>query len=66
VREGKDMMYLLTDHSGLNKFSGHEDPNFKSVYLVIVEMAKNASQTVRQNYEGRRSYRQPITLPPVC
>ena len=57
VREGKDMMYLIADHSDLNKFSGHDDPNFKLVYPVIVEMAKNASQTARQNYEGRRSYR---------
>jgi hypothetical protein len=58
------MMYLLADHSGLNKFSGHDDPNFKLVYPVIIEMAKNASRTVRQNYEGRRPYRQLLHLPP--
>ena len=56
MREGKDMMYLLTDHSGLNKFSGHDDPNFKLVCPVIVGMAKNASETVKQNSEGRREY----------
>lgn len=59
------MMYLLADHRDLNKFSGHDDPNFKLVYPVIIEMAKNASQTIRQNYEGRRSYQQLLPLPPV-
>jgi hypothetical protein len=49
VREGKDMMYLLADHSGLNKFSGHDDPNFKLVWPVVVEMTKNASEIVRLN-----------------
>ncbi len=28
------MMYLLTDHSGLNKFSGDEDPNFQTVCAI--------------------------------
>ena len=46
------MMYLLTDHSGLNKFSGHDDPNFKSVCAVIEGMAKEAIPIVRRNYDG--------------
>lgn len=32
------MMYLNTDHSGLNKFSGYDDPNFKLVRSVIEKM----------------------------
>jgi hypothetical protein len=43
------MMYLLADHSGLNKFSGDDDPNFKLVWPVVVEMTKNASEIVRLN-----------------
>ncbi len=31
-------MYLNTDHSGLNKFSGDDDPNFKLVRSVIEKM----------------------------
>jgi hypothetical protein len=48
------MMYLFTHHSGLNKFWGHDDPNFKAVYPVVVGMAKNAFQIVERNFEGRR------------
>ena len=32
------MMFLNTDHSGLNKFSGYDDPNFKLVRSVIEKM----------------------------
>ena len=46
-------MYLLTDHSGLNKFWGHDDPNFKAVCAVVEGMAENASRIVQQNYHGR-------------
>ncbi|KAI4212329.1 MAG: hypothetical protein LQ351_004899 [Letrouitia transgressa] len=52
VREGMGMMYLLTDHSGLNKFSGHDDPNFRSVCAVIEVMAKDALRIVERNYNG--------------
>ena len=33
-------MYLNTDHSGLNKFSGDDDPNFKVVRSVIEKMVR--------------------------
>ena len=46
------MMYLLTDHSGLNKFWGHDDPNFKSVCAVIEGLARDASLIVEHNYRG--------------
>ena len=36
------MMYLDTDHSGLNKFSGKDDPNFKIVGSVIETMVREA------------------------
>ena len=52
IQEGKDMMYLFTDHSGLNKFSGNDDPNFQNVRKVIEGMAMDASSTVRRNYDG--------------
>jgi hypothetical protein len=39
--------YLFTDYSDLNKISNYDDSNFKFIYPVIIEMAKNASQTIR-------------------
>ncbi len=47
------MIYLLTDHSGLNKFSGDEDPNFRSVCAKVEKLAKEASSIVQRNYDGR-------------
>ena len=44
VHVGRGMMYLLADHSGLNKFSGVDDPNFKSVRAVIAGMVDKASE----------------------
>ena len=40
VQVGKDMIYLTEGHSGLNKFSGVDDPNFKLVRDVVVGMVK--------------------------
>ena len=42
-------MYLTTDHSGLNKFHGLEDGNFKLVLPEIQRMIQAAQVTV----EGR-------------
>ena len=42
AREGSDMMYLDTDHSGLNKFSGEDDPNFRIVSSAIKKMVSEA------------------------
>lgn len=43
VQVGEGMMYLVADNSGLNKFSGDEDPNFKLVLNVIVGMVDKAT-----------------------
>ena len=42
-------MYLTTDHSGLNKFHGFEDENFKLVLPEIQRMVQATQLTV----EGR-------------
>ncbi len=55
VLKGNSMMYLLTDRSGLNKFSGDEDPNFQIVCTVVKQMTKDTSSTVQQNYDGMRN-----------
>ena len=47
------MMYLNADHSGLNKFSGHDDPDFRNVLAVIDEMAKDAEGIIKQNHVGK-------------
>lgn len=57
VREGNNMIYLLTDHSGLNKFSRDEDPNFRSVCAKVEKVAKEASSIVQRNYDGMRNIR---------
>ena len=44
VQVGREMIYLLADHSGLNKFSGVDDPNFKLVREVIAGMVDKASK----------------------
>lgn len=55
VREGNNMIYLFTDHSGLNKFSGDEDPNFRIVCAEVEKVAKEASSIVQRNYDGMRN-----------
>ena len=44
VQVGKDKTYLITDHSGLNKFSGVDDPNFKLVRNAVVGMVKDSKR----------------------
>ena len=44
VQVGKEMMYLIKDHSGLNKFSGVDDPNFKLVRDAVVGMVKGSKR----------------------
>ncbi len=46
---GKRLMYLTTDHSGLNKFHGLEDENFQLVLPEIQRMVQAAQMTI----EGR-------------
>lgn len=44
IQFGREMIFLVSDHSGLNKFSGFDDPNFKLVCNVIVRMATARKQ----------------------
>ena len=44
VQVGKAMEYLITDHSGLNKFSGVDEPNFKLVRDAVVGMVKGSKR----------------------
>lgn len=44
VQVGNAMEYLITDHSGLNKFSGVDDPNFKLVRNAVVGMVKDSKR----------------------
>ena len=57
VQVGREMMYLSANHSGLNKFSGVEDPNFKLVRDVIAAMVDKASERgdTNQHPEGTLS-----------
>jgi hypothetical protein len=52
---GKDILYLDTDHSGLNKFSGFDDENFKLVSLGLKALSKDASIIVEQRNKCTRS-----------
>lgn len=44
VPGGREMLYLSANHSGLNKFLGVDDPNFKLVRDVIAGMVEKASE----------------------
>jgi hypothetical protein len=37
---------LHTNHFEINKYYGHDDPSYRKVYPVIVEMTKNAVEKV--------------------
>ncbi|MCJ1242271.1 hypothetical protein MMC14_010278, partial [Varicellaria rhodocarpa] len=49
---GRRMMYLTTDHSGLNKFGGVEDENFALVLPEIQNMIQRAPQKVEEQYRS--------------
>lgn len=50
---GKRMMFLNTDHSGLNKFSGEDDPNFALLLPEIRRMVEGgALAAVAARYQG--------------
>ena len=52
---GKRIMYMEADHSGLNKFRGMEDSNFKLLLPEIRRMVKSGPSVVAHRYrrEGR-------------
>ena len=43
-------MFLNADYSGLNKFSGKEDENFKSVLSEIRRMVEDGPKVVAERY----------------
>jgi hypothetical protein len=51
------MIPLDTDHSGLNKFSGEDDINFKRVLREIQRMLVGGGSIVTERYRanGRRA-----------
>jgi hypothetical protein len=50
---GKRMIFLDTDHSGLNKFSGRHDKNFALLLPEIQRMAKSGPSIVIDRH-GRK------------
>ncbi|MCJ1239064.1 hypothetical protein MMC14_007057 [Varicellaria rhodocarpa] len=57
---GRRMMYLMTDHSGLNKFGGVEDKNFTLVLPEIQRMIQIAPQQVEERYRTRGNQRERV------
>ena len=47
------MIPLDTDHSGLNKFSGKDDENFKLVLPEIRRMVENGPSIVTERHRAR-------------
>lgn len=53
---GKRRMYLEANHSGLNKFSGLQDPNFRSVCAELERMVLDSrKRSTRLNHEHAQS-----------
>lgn len=50
------MIYLATDHSGLNKFHGPEDENFCLVRPEIQRMVQTALQKIETRYRCMRFF----------
>ena len=57
--QGKRRIYLTSDHSGLNKFSGHQDSNFKLVSAELQNMVSWAKK--RHNQSERKQSPRNIT-----
>jgi hypothetical protein len=49
---GKRMIPLDTDHSGLNKFSGEDDKNFRLVLPEIRRMVEGGGSIVTERHRG--------------
>ncbi|KIN05367.1 hypothetical protein OIDMADRAFT_177562 [Oidiodendron maius Zn] len=52
---GKRMMFLDTDHSGLNKFGGEDDENFLRVLPEILSMVEGGASTVANRHRTKSS-----------
>ena len=46
-------MYMHTDHSGLNKFGGMDDPNFALLLPEIRRMVKGGPFVVADRYRRK-------------
>jgi hypothetical protein len=47
------MIFLDADHSGLNKFSGEDDENFKLVLPEIRRIVKDSALTVASRHRAK-------------
>ena len=52
TQHGKRMIPLDTNHSGLNKFSGEDDKNFRLVLPEIRRMVEGGGLIVTERYRG--------------
>ncbi|KAF1951354.1 hypothetical protein CC80DRAFT_210229 [Byssothecium circinans] len=50
---GQKMMYMDTDHSGLNKFSGADDRNFMLLLPELRSMVENSRSVVEERYRSK-------------
>ena len=46
-------MFLDANHSGLNKFSGENDPNFELILAEIQRMVKDGRSIVDEHYRKK-------------
>jgi len=51
---GKRRIFLNTDHSGLNKFSGGDDENFALVLPEIRRMVEGGASIVADRHRAKR------------
>lgn len=47
------MMFLETDHSGLNKFSGEDDSNYVLLRPEIERIVREGPSIVLERYRGK-------------
>ncbi|KAF1352876.1 hypothetical protein EJ07DRAFT_158900 [Lizonia empirigonia] len=50
---GQKLLYMDADHSGLNKFSGHDDSNFALLLPELRRMVENSGSVVADRYCGK-------------
>ena len=50
---GQKLMYMDADHSGLNKFSGVDDGNFRLLLPELRRMVENSGSVVADRYRSK-------------
>jgi hypothetical protein len=50
---GQKLMYMDADHSGLNKFSGHDDSNFALLLPELRRMVENSGSVVADRHRSK-------------